>query len=236
MAGGTPIRAADRLRPRRNPVRMFCSAGPWSATVYLASYLPLGTVFFVACLAVLVVCGVLNITWLGLPLLIGAAAVLRGCASVERARARVVGAVIPAAYRPVPGTGVFTRLRARWRDPGTWRDIAYLVGLFPALLVLDVVGLAVWLACLAGITVPAWYSTLPHDFWLHAVPPVITAVVSVVLSLMACYLVVAVARVHRALARIVLGPYVDPLAGAKRVLTGPGPLPTYPGGAVPTLH
>jgi Putative sensor len=178
---------------------------------------------------VLVVSAVLDITWLGLPLLIGAAAVLRGCAAVERGRARIVSVVIPAAYRPVPGTGVFTHLRARWHDPATWRDCAYLLGLFPALLVLDVVGLAIWLGCLAGITVPIWYWSLTDPWGIGPVSlptALLTAVVAIVASLFTCYLVVAVARVHRALARLVLGPYVDPLADAKRILAGPGPLST----------
>lgn len=245
--------SADRLALRRNPIRHFCSAGPWSATAYLASYVPLGTVYFVVCLVVLLVSCVLNITWLGLPLLIGAAAVLRGCATVERVRARVVGVTITGAYRPVLGTGVFTHLGTRWRDPGTWRDIAYLIGLYPLLLALDVVGLAIWLACLAGITVPAWYWAVPNrwdggplehgitigvllgepggpgavGFWVGSVPAaLVTMVISIVLSLLASYLVVAVAHVHRTVATTVLGPYVDPLADAKRVLAEPGPLPT----------
>jgi hypothetical protein len=231
---------------------MFGSAGPWRATAYLASYLLVGPVFFGVCLVVLVVSAVLNITWLGLPLLIGAAAVVRGCARVERFRARLVGAVIPAVYRPVLGTGVFTHLRTRWHDPATWRDCGYLLGLFPLLLVVDVVGLAVWLACLAGITVPVWYGSVTNRWgdgpvrhglvigvlpdgpdgasgfgvWIGSLPAaLITALVSVVLSLLACYLVVAAARLHRALARLALGPYVDPLADAKRILAGPGPLP-----------
>jgi hypothetical protein len=220
---------ADRLVVRRNPVRMFFSVGPWAATAYLASYLPVGTVFFGGCLVVLVVSSLLNITWLGLPLLVGAAAVVRGCATVERGRVRLVGAAIPAAYQPVLGTGVFTHLRTRWHDPATWRDCAYLLGLFPALLVLDVVGLAIWLACLAGITVPIWYWSLTNPWGTGPVglpTALLTAVVAVVLALLTCYVVVAVARLHRALARLVLGPYVDPLADAKRILAGPGPLPT----------
>lgn len=217
----------DRLTPRGNPVRQFCSPGPWAATAYLASYLPVGTVCFAGCLVVLLVSAVLNITWLGLPLLIGAAAVLRGGALVERVRATMVGAPVERSYRPVTGTGVFAHLGTRWRDPQTWRDVAYLVGLYPALLALDAIGLGVWLGCLAGVTIPAWSWSVPDDVWIHSVPvAVVVAVVSVGLSLLASYVVVAVARVHRAVTRTLLGPYVDPLADAKRVLAGPGPLPT----------
>lgn len=224
---------ADRLAWHRNPLRQFGSAGPWAATAYLASYVPVGTVCFVVCLAVLLVSLVLNITWLGLPLLIGAAAMLRGCATVERKRAGVVGATIAAKYRPVTGAGVFAHLSTRWHDPATWRDCGYLVGLFPVLFALNLAGLVIWLVCLAGITVPAWYWSIPGGLrvagWvtIDSVPAAIgTAVVAFVVALAAAYLVVAVARAHRVVAAAVLGPFVDPLAEAKRVLAGPGPLPT----------
>lgn len=224
---------ADRLALHGNPVRQFGSAGPWAATAYLVSYLPVGTVSLGVCLVVLLVSVVLNITWLGLPLLIGAAAVVRGCATVERVRARVVGVTVEGRYRPVTGTGVFTHLATRWHDPATWRDIAYLVGLYPLLLALDAAALVIWLVCLAGITVPAWYWSVPGGLTIAGVVSVdsvpaaiVTAALSIVLSSLASYLVVAVARLHRVVARTVLGPYVDPLAEAKRVLAGPGPLPT----------
>ena len=224
---------AGRLAFHGNPVRQLGSPGPWAATVYLVSYLPVGTLCFGVCLVVLVVSAVLNITWLGLPLLIGAAAVLRGCATVERKRAGLIGLRIEARYRPVTGTGVFTHLTTRWHDEATWRDCAYLVGLFPVLLALDVVGLAIWLVCLAGITVPAWYWSIPDGLTIDGliridtVPAaIVTAVGSLVLSSLASYVVVAAARAHGVVARTVLGPYVDPLAEAKRVVAGPGPLPT----------
>src|SRR5215469_12612740 len=49
------------------------------------------------------------------------------------------------------------QLRTRWRDPATWRDIAYLAGMYVPLLALDAIVLAVWWAFLAGITLPIWY-------------------------------------------------------------------------------
>jgi hypothetical protein len=49
------------------------------------------------------------------------------------------------------------QFRTRWRDPSTWRDLAYLIGLWPPLLALDLTVLTVWLTLLAGVTLPAWY-------------------------------------------------------------------------------
>jgi len=42
-------------------------------------------------------------------------------------------------------------------DPATWRDVAYLVGMFVPLVILGFVVLAVWLTLAAGITLPLWY-------------------------------------------------------------------------------
>ena len=83
---------------------------------------------------------------------------LRWCADVERGRLRqVLAGPVRAGYRPAPSTGLLAQARARWRDPATWRDVAYLIGLWAPLFVLDTVVLSVWLTFLAGVTLPAWY-------------------------------------------------------------------------------
>jgi hypothetical protein len=198
--------------------------------------------------------GVVNVTWLALPWLVGMAVILRGTASVERQRARIVGPPIPAPYQPVAGTGLFARVRTHWRDRATYRDCAYLIGMFVPLLVLDAVGLALWLACLTGITLPAWYWAVPRRWdggpvthgvtigylphgpggpggfgvWIGSpLAAIVTAVLSLVLAALLAYVVVGVAIIHRAVARTLLGPYRDPLAEAKNVLAAPGPLPTF---------
>lgn len=242
---------AERLRMYRNPLRMFGSAGPWLATGYLASYLPVGTGLFVAAFVVLVTSSVLTITWLGLPLLVGAAVFIRGCALVERGRSRLVGPPIPDDYRTIDGTGLIRQLRARWADPATGRDCVYLILLFLPLLLLDSAMLIIWLTVLAGITVPIWYWSVPQTWpdgtvghglqlgylphgpngpggfglWIDNLPTALLAAVGfLILALPVSYLVVLTARVHRATARSLLGPYVDPLAAAKRMLAEPGPL------------
>ena len=63
----------------------------------------------------------------------------------------------PRRLPPVPRRGILAQVRTRWRDPATWRDFAYLVGLWPLLFVLDTAVLSVWLMLLAGVTLPAWY-------------------------------------------------------------------------------
>ena len=112
-------------------------------------------------------------------------------------------------YREISGPGLIARARARWRDPATWRDAAYLIGLWVPLFILDTTVLAVWLTFLAGVTLPK---------------ALLAAACFLVLFLIFNYVVVPTARAHTAVARSVLRAPADPLAPAKEVLAGPGPL------------
>jgi hypothetical protein len=123
---------------------------------------------------------------------------------------------------------VFAQVRTRWRDPATWRDCAYLVVLFPALLLLDTLTLVVWLTLLGGVVLPVWYWSVPGSLLGHFVRNLPTALlVAVGCAVLAFYtsrLVIGVALLHAAVARALLGPRIDPLADAKRMLAEPGPL------------
>jgi hypothetical protein len=136
------------------------------------------------------------------------------------------------------------------RDPATWRDVAYVVGLFVPLLALDTIVLAVWWASLAAITLPIWYwapwqtihgvryhgSQLgyfpngPHGpggwgLYVDTLPKALAvAGVGLILFLIFNYVVVMTARAHAAVARGLLGASEDPLREAKEVLGRPGPL------------
>src|SRR5207244_3387639 len=66
-------------------------------------------------------------------------------------------------YREPAGPGIAARARARWQDPATWRELAYLVGLWAPLLALDVIVLTVWVTLGALIVAPAWYHFVPQD-------------------------------------------------------------------------
>src|SRR5262249_59012791 len=68
---------------------------------------------------------VLAITLAGVPLLLAAAGVIRGCANAERGRLRaVLGEPVEARYRDAAGPGMMARARNSWTDPATWRDVA----------------------------------------------------------------------------------------------------------------
>ena len=241
----------SELSLRRDPIRLLLSRGLWRSAWYLLGYLAVSGVLFAIALSTAVGGAGLSVTLAGLPVLAAAAAAIRWCADVERARLRpMVDGPVAGTYRQVVGSGVMARLRARWRDPATWRDIAYLVGMFVPLLALDAIVLAVWWAFLAGITLPIWYwapwQTIhgvryhgyqlgyfpngPHGpggwgLYVNTLPEAFAvAAVCLVVFLIFNYVVVATARAHAAVARGLLGAAEDPLREAKEVLNRPGPL------------
>jgi len=207
--------------------RLVFTAQPWAATAYLASYVVVGTALFVVVITALVVAGALGLFSLGLPLLIAAAGIVRGCAQVERVRSSMVGGPISRVYRPVTTTGIFGRIKARWTDPAILRACAYLTLLYIPLVAIDFAALVIWLSAIAGVTVPLWYRTIPGS-WVSNLPTaLLVAAGCLVLVMGGAYLVTTVARLHGHVARVLLGGYRDPLAEAKRVLAEPGPLVSH---------
>lgn len=231
-----------------NPPRLFFSRRPWAATAYLASGLVVLPALFTVAVTVCALAYSLSIVWFGLPMLVGAAGIVRGCAQIERRRAGLVGEPILSAYREVTESGLVAQIKTRWGDPATRRDCAYLMVLFVPLYVLDMFALTVWLVLVGTVTVPLWYWAIPQSwdngthahgimlgyradgphsgagfgFWvgdLHAA--LVAAAIFLVLAVFASYLVVGAARLHARVARSLLGPYVDPLAEAKRMLIRP---------------
>jgi hypothetical protein len=151
----------NTLTLRRDPVRLAFSKATWWSAWYLFAYLFTGTALFCIALTAALTGAVLSITLAGLPVLVAAAVTIRWCANAERARLRPLYPV-EGRYREVTGSGVMAQLRTRWRDPATWRDVAYLLGMFVPLFALDLTVLTVWLIFLAGITLPLWYR-YPHQ-------------------------------------------------------------------------
>jgi len=155
-----PAAGSDtRLRLYRNPLRLLFSASTWLAAGYLAGYVFItGWVLFSVALTVVVTAACLAITLAGIPLLVAAAGVLRGCANVERARlGRMLLGPVHGSYRRPGRPGLMAHVRTRWHDRATWRDVGYVIGLWVPLFILDTIVFAVWLTLLAGITLPIWY-------------------------------------------------------------------------------
>ena len=153
MAGDT------RLRLARNPLRLAVSASPWRGGWYLAGYvLATGWLLFAVSVTAVTTALGFAVTLAGIPLLLAAAAVLRGCAGVERHRLRqVLDEPVRGGYQQVIRPGIAAEVSTRWRDRATWHDVAYLIGLWVPLYIVDTVVLSVWIMLLAGISLPAWY-------------------------------------------------------------------------------
>lgn len=241
----------ERLPLFGNPFRQLISASTWRATWYLLAYLVVGWALFGIVLTMATATLTLVITLAGLPLLIVTAAVIRGCASAERWRLRpLISAPLTGRYRDTSGLGMLARVRATWTDPGTWRNLAYLGGLFPFLWALDLAAITIWLAFAGCVTLPAWYWAIrqaypggtyrgaqfgyfphgPHGrgavgvFVDTPAKAIGVALVFLAASLLFQYVVVLTARMHARVAYALLRPVEDPLAQAKSVLGQPGPL------------
>jgi hypothetical protein len=152
-------------------------------------------------------------------------------------------------------------LRTRWTDDATWRDIAYLVGLWVPLAALDTIVFTLWLVFLAAITIPVWYwapwQTIhgvryhgyqlgyfpngPHGhpgygIYVDSLPKaLLAAAVCLVAFLLFNYVLVATARAHAFVARSLLSEPADPLKEAKEILSGPGPLSAAEAAGHPVL-
>lgn len=228
---------------------------PWAATLYLLSYPVLGTLWFALTLTITSTSAALSIVWIGLPLLVGSALIVRGFAAIERWRARLVTDPIPSAYREVTTSGFMARLKSRWSDAATFRDLAYLILMYIPLMILNVVIVSLWLAFLGMVSLPFWYWSIPYllddgtmlhgvsvgyvpdaktafsdgafGIWVGDLPTAIGVAIGFFLVvLLFSRVVVGAARLHASAVRSILGPYVDPLGNAKRVLAEPGPLPS----------
>ena len=148
----------SRLRLPGNPFRLLFSASPWLAAGYLLSYLVVSGVLFAIVVTASVATAALAVTVALAPLLIASAAVIRGCAQAERGRLRqVLREPVRGSYPGSRELGLWRRARAVWASGATWRDVAYLAGLWVPLFTLDTIVFAIWACFLAGITLPLWY-------------------------------------------------------------------------------
>jgi signal transduction histidine kinase len=140
-----PMTETARLPPPR-------PASRWGLVGIVLALLALRIAGFIL-LAFLIVSVALLVIWVGLPLLLGCLAVLRGFALLHRRLAgRVLGTVVPEPYAPGIDGGMFSRLRFRLSDRASWRDLAWL-------LEVQTIGFAMELAALIA------FPFLPLGWW-----------------------------------------------------------------------
>jgi len=237
---------------RRDPVRLLLSGAPWQAARFLAGYVLISGFLMAIALAAASTGVLLAVTLAGVPVVIAASGALRFAAGTERARLRpVLAAPLHGGYRRPAKAGIFADARTRWQDPATWRDLAYLFGLWVPLFALDLTVLVIWVALAGLVVLPAWYvfpeQDLAHGATVHGVQlgyfpngphgpggygfyittlpqAFVAAACALIVFLLFNYVLVATARAHAVVARNLLRPPADPLADAKTVLAGPSPL------------
>ena len=186
------------------------------SALFLLSSFPLGLLWSVVLVGLLLIGLPLTIIWVGLPILAFAMMVCVVGASTERWRLAVLlGTSLSSPYRPLPGGTVLARLRSRATDPALWRGLLYLLLLLPVgfveLVVVLVLAISVVLA-----TYPLWYWTLAEGqgvmwtgfFVADTLPEaLLVMLVGLVLAIATLAFVLQAAQAHAALGRLLLGPH-----------------------------
>jgi signal transduction histidine kinase len=145
------------------------------ALAYLLTSLVAGVVGFAWSLGSTLAVGIVSITQLGGPAFLGATWVTRRFAAVERRRAGwVLGEPIGSPYTPVEGGTVGHRVRETGAQPATWRDLAWLVVLFPLGLAGGIAAIVLTAVDLGAITAPAWAWAVPNPRAPFLVKPAMT--------------------------------------------------------------
>ncbi|MEU0509084.1 sensor domain-containing protein [Amycolatopsis sp. NPDC006125] len=139
------------------------------AMAHLLTSLLLGPATFAWALVTTLVSGVLSFTYLAPPAFLAVTWGTRRIAEFERWRAALVlGRRVESPY-PAPLRGnPWRRGRALVREPATWRDLAWLLSLFPAGLA-GLAGLVAGVVDLATILAPLWLWSVPNPY----LPPVV---------------------------------------------------------------
>jgi signal transduction histidine kinase len=137
-------------------------ARTWLALLYLLSSFVVGVAWFCVIVTGLATGVALSILWVGIPLVGATIMAWRWGARLER---RWIGATLGNAiadpYQPLPEGSRRRRWRVIVHDPATWKDLAYLLLLFPLGVLWSAIVVTVWTAAVGLLTLPFWYWTLP---------------------------------------------------------------------------
>lgn len=144
----------------------------WGSLAYLLMNLPLGIAGFVFVVTTMSVGVSTVIIWVGLGVLALAVLVWRGAARLERLRVHaMLGTYVAEPYRPLPdGAG---RMIARFKDPATWKDMAYFALLLPVGIAEFVISLVTWSVGIYLTLLPLYWGVMSDDWemvlWNHNV-------------------------------------------------------------------
>jgi signal transduction histidine kinase len=190
----------------------------WTATIYLLASLFVGLAWVTAVSVGLLVGAGTLIIWVGLPVLALTLLAWRAGAWLERRWLRAsLGLTIPDPYRPLPRGSLWQRARVLAGDPATWKDLVYLVVLFPLGLIWFVVTATLWSFGLTFLTTPLWYWIPDQGAQISTGSPrsvlvldtlpeaLVAAVAGAVGCVAAAWAVKAMAAAHGAVASALLG-------------------------------
>jgi signal transduction histidine kinase len=135
----------------------------WKETAYSLISLPAGVIWFCVLLCLLVI-SVSTFFLLGIPLLVGTLLLAGVGARVERFHSR---ALLGQPIRERPRREYDWSQWRDWLRPladlGAWREVLYLMLLFPFGLVLFIAAVVCWAVAVSLFTAPIWYFAIPDD-------------------------------------------------------------------------
>ncbi|MGC4937884.1 sensor histidine kinase [Kribbella sp. DT2] len=182
---------------------------------YLLPSVLLGPVAFFWALAGTLVSALLSITYLGPPVFLPITWLTRLIAGLERRRAGwLLGARIESPYETVGARNPWTRGRAIARQAATWRDLSWLVLMFPLGAGIGFVGSLVAVITTATVLAPVWLWSVPNPnlppvpYWLfNSVPGrFVLTVIGLLLAPVAAWLVRRLSMLQATIAGRLLGP------------------------------
>ncbi|MFI5690477.1 sensor histidine kinase [Kribbella sp. NPDC051586] len=162
-----------------------------------------------------VICSLLSITYLGPPVFVPVTWVTRRIAGGERRRAGwVLGRRVAAPYETVSTRNPWTSGRALARQAATWRDLAWLVLLFPLGTGIGLIGTIAALVTTGMALAPLWLGFVPNpnappgiDFFVNTVPGLLLLVpIGLSLTPLSAWLVRRISMLQATIAEQLLGP------------------------------
>lgn len=191
----------------------------WRSLLYLASALVTGTLGFGVLLAGWLAVGLLSLTPLVVPVLIGFRWAIGVLAGLERRSSRSLLGVDPGAQpRTSGGAGYWGRSGAVLRDRIFWRQHGFvllrtLVGWPLAVGALSMVGAALWL-----VGLPIYYRWVDQDFGLFRVDTLGKALLVVPIGVVGLFVALLVVRAAARVWQAGALPLLTPSGGRRRLL------------------
>ena len=194
-------------------LRAVVSARTWRETAYLLIDLPVGVAGFTFVVTGLSLGAGLLITLVGIPVLVLTLLGCRGAAWLELRRARLLSLDLPDPP-PLDRTGSFLRRASRPLVDGVgWRAASYFVLMLPVGIVTFTVAITIWATALGLLTLPAWAWSVPHGgpqfgnayYWNKPWQLALAVLAGAILTLLAPWVVRALAACDRGLVRGLLG-------------------------------